>query len=198
MKSKLLRILQEVMPFVYFWVISRNYTLKRLEECASYEKLCEYSALSDDILQERLRAEHERAVKMDEKTSKFILGLSISLSVISALSSNIVKIIPVGSLGDYIYPVFIISSIYMLSGGLVSLGALKTLPKFGYGTEYEISGAENKLLKALICQEKVNLFRHARNELSFMSLRNGFLLIFFALVACTTILVLKLFVDFCP
>ncbi len=198
MKSKLLRILEEVMPFVYFLAISRKYTLKGLENCASEEQLNRYSALTDDILQERLTAEHDRASKIDEKTSKFTLGLSISLSVISALSSNIVKIIPVGSFGDYISPLFIISSIYMLSGGVVSLGALKTLPKYGYGTEYEMDGSENKLSKALICQERVNLLRHARNEASFMSLRNGFLLIFIALVLCATIVVMKLFVDFCP
>ncbi|WP_220385041.1 hypothetical protein, partial [Klebsiella pneumoniae] len=72
---------------------------------------------------------------------------------------------------------------------------LKTLPKFGYGTYFEINKNRESLIKAIIGQEKVNIIRHIRNELSYMSLRNGFLLILFALILCLFILATSFFVS---
>lgn len=184
--------MEEVAPFIHFLLLSREFTLPKIERYASEEQLVQYATLTDEILQQRLLAEHERAVKIDDKTSKFTLGFSISLTVISVLSNNIVKIIPIGRLGDYISPIFIVSSIYMLASSLISLGSLKTLPRYGYGTAFEIDKSKSKLANAVICQERINNLRHARNEAAFMSLRNGCLLIFAALVLCALALIMKL------
>lgn len=184
--GKLFRALEELLPAVYFYYIS-NKCSKKLYEFA-YPEIEDYSKLPDEKIEERLKSEHERAQKIDEKTSKFTLGLSISLSIISGTASGVVKFLPKNQLNDFIVLLFGVSSLYMLSGGLLALGALKTLPKFGYGTYFEINKNTATLARSLIGQEKVNTLRHIRNELSFMSLRNGFLLVLTALFLCVIVL----------
>lgn len=180
------RAIEEFLPFAYFYYVSHQW-MKKIYQ-SSMEDIDFYSRLSDEKLEKRLGDEHERAQKIDDKTSKFTLGLSISLTIISASASSIVKVLPSSALNNYIVLLFGISSLYMLSGGLLALGALKTLPKFGYGTNFEYNKSSVTLVTSLIGQEKINIIRHFRNELSFMSLRNGFLLIFMALFLCVIVL----------
>ncbi|KAB1184349.1 hypothetical protein [Photobacterium damselae] len=185
-KVKLFRIIEELLPFVYFYYISGK-LIKKVND-VSFSDIEFYSKLPDEKIEKRLKDEHERAQKIDDKTSKFTLGLSISLSIISASASSVVKFLPENNLNNFIALLFGLSSLYMLSGGLLALGALKTLPKFGYGTSFEINKSTTILARSLIGQEKVNILRHIRNELSFMSLRNGFLIIFISLILCIIVL----------
>jgi hypothetical protein len=193
---KLLRALEEIVPFAYFWIYSSSYTLEKINKRMTTEQISRYSALPNYVLKERLAEEHERAVTIDEKTSKFTLVLSVLLSIVSALSSNIASALPADVFKEYAKSLFISSSIYMLSGSLLALGALKTLPKFGFGTEYKLDKTVDKLSKALASQERINLLRHARNEATYMSLRNGFLCILIALTFCAAIFFKNLPIDF--
>ncbi|WP_332399272.1 hypothetical protein [Vibrio metschnikovii] len=186
LKGSFFRFIEELFPFIYFYYLSRK-LINKLNDIAQSD-IDAYSKLPDYKIEERLKDEHDRAQKIDDKTSKFTLGLSISLSIISASASGVVKFLPENNLNDFIVLIFSVSSLYMLSGGLIALGSLKTLPKFGYGTFFEINRSTSILAKSLIGQEKVNILRHVRNELSFMSLRNGFLMIFIALLLCVIVL----------
>ncbi|WP_146741454.1 MULTISPECIES: hypothetical protein [Lonsdalea] len=185
LKNKSLRLIEEVLPFIYFQYINNSINKKLYD--IDLTSLQYYSKLSNETLEKRLKDEHERAIKIDDKTSKFTLGLSISLTIISATASSIVKFLPNHQLNNWISFLFGLSSLYMLSGGLLALGALKTLPKFGYGTKFEIDKNSKILVDSLIGQEKTNILRHIRNELSYMSLRNGFILIFISLLLITII-----------
>jgi hypothetical protein len=76
----------------------------------------------------------------------------------------------------------------MLIAGIISLGALKTLPKYGYGTKHEILAEQqgaNHIAKALFLQEEINIVRHLRNESAYQCLRNGFLLLLLVLIIAT-------------
>lgn len=181
-KIKVERVFEELFPFFYFYYIS-NKLLHKLHT-ADPNTTIEYLKLTNNQIENRLKDEHDRAQKIDEKTSKFTLGLSVSLTIISTMASGVVNFLPKNNLNEVIAFIFGLSSLYMVTGGLLALGALKTLPKFGYGTHFEINKNSNTLVSALIGQEKVNILRHIRNELSFMSLRNGFLLIFISLLLC--------------
>lgn len=183
---KLWRILEELFPLFYFYYISNKLSHKLY--VTDSKTITEYSKLNNDEIEKRLNDEHERAKTIDEKTSKFTLGLSISLTIISTMASGVVKFLPKNNLNEVIAFIFGLSSLYMISGGLLALGALKTLPKFGYGTHFEINKNSGILISSLIGQEKVNTLRHIRNELSFMSLRNGFLLILISLLLCAFVL----------
>ncbi|KJF76320.1 hypothetical protein UA45_19220 [Morganella morganii] len=180
------RVIEEIFPFVYFYYLLRK--KKGNIYNITFSELDFYSKLSDEKITKRLEDEHCRAKEIDDKTFKFTLALSISLSIISAGASGVVKFLPESYLSPYISFIFFLSSFYMLWGGLISLGSLKTLPKFGYGTYFEINKDRDFLIKAISGQEKINIIRYMRNELSYMSLRNGFLLILIAIILCLIIL----------
>ncbi|ULR30030.1 hypothetical protein MJO48_16310 [Dickeya fangzhongdai] len=186
LKNKIFRLTEEILPFIYFLCIN-NSRSKKLHDI-DFSTFQYYLKLPNEVLEQRLKDEHDRAVKIDDKTSKFTLGLSISLTIISATTSSIVKTLPNNQLNNWISFLFGLSSLYMLSGGLLALGTLKTLPRFGYGTTFEIDKNSETLINSLIKQEKINILRHIRNELSYMSLRNGFILMLIALSLNTIIL----------
>ncbi|HEV2899548.1 MAG TPA: hypothetical protein VGX71_17285 [Pseudaminobacter sp.] len=80
---------------------------------------------------------------------------------------------------------------YVLSSGFVALGAVRTLPSFGYGTQFLLqlqAGAPNAIADALARQELMNNIRHLRNETAYQALRNGLILLFAALLLFATML----------
>jgi hypothetical protein len=183
--NNLKRVIEEILPIVYFYYID-THLRNKIYEC-SLSQVSIYSELSTKKIKQRLVDEHDRAIKIDNKTSKFTLGLSISLTIISVTASSIVKFLPANNLNTIIVFLFGLSSLYMLTGGVLALGSLKTLPIFGYGTSFEINKNSSLLVRSLIGQEKINTLRHIRNELSYMSLRNGFIIIFMALFLCVVV-----------
>lgn len=75
----------------------------------------------------------------------------------------------------------IFSAGYIFIGGYVALRGFATLETFGYGTDFKIqikTGADpvQVYVDALLRQEKANQIRQIRNEATFQSLRNGFIL----------------------
>lgn len=185
-------LLEELLPVLAFFSNSRK--LGNKIQKLSYEDpaLEGYHLLESSILEKRLLEEHERGVKVDEKTFKFTLGLSVSLTIIAAASGSFAKFFPDQNFSVIIPLVCGVSALYMLSAGIISLGAIKTLPTFGYGTQHEMElkkEGDKYLAFALLAQEKVNIIRQLRNEAAYQSLRNGFLILFAALFLSIIVLV---------
>jgi len=191
-------IIENIIPAIAY-ALNRRKIFKKLwaPDCDNPD-LVKYRSLDSEILNRRLKEEHERAVKIDEKTFKFTLGLSVSLTIIAAASGSFAKFLPVEGLGGVISIICSIAALYMLSAGIISLGALKTLLTFGYGTHHEVefkaNGAEYLSL-ALLRQEKVNIIRQLRNEAAYQSLRNGFFVLFVALILSVVVLLRSVLCD---
>ena len=148
---------------------------------SNFDRYKRYEQLDDTSLGERIREEHDRAIQIDEKTTKFTLSFSIAFSVIGAIGVLIARQSSNGNLNHVLAGLLAIATSYTIVGGLIALGSLRTLPKYGYGTEYRLSDGHkrpdqnNKKVKveALAAQEIVNTVRHLRNEAAYQCLRNG-------------------------
>lgn len=180
----LYRAFEEVFPIIPFWI--SKYKIKKQidndEEVS--EKSKSYDQLEADGINSRIKEEHERGVGIDDKTFKFTLGLSVSLTVLAAVSGSLARYLPDSSYATFISTVCGIAALYMLAAGITALGALKTLATYGYGTDHMINQKTkgvSYVSQALYKQERMNIIRHLRNEAAYQSLRNGFLLLFFAL-----------------
>ena len=194
---RLKTLAEEIFPFPFYWVRKQR-QLRRVDsnDIGAVDGLeARYHKLSEEDLNRRISEERERARAMDDKTFKMTLSLTLGLTVLGTTTSILVKAIPFESLQVAIAIMAALSIFYSLSAGLISLGALKTLPSFGYGTDFLLKGKEDKavLVRSLASQEVMNLVRHLRNECAYQSLRNGFLCLFMALalfagaLACNTL-----------
>lgn len=183
-RPMLAEMLEEIFPIFPFF----KHQKRILDEVGKDGQLAlcskRYGELDADSLSARIKEEHERAIKIDEKTSKFILGLSVSLTVLAAASGSLVKILPNSSYSTFISLICGMASLYMLVAGITALGAIKTLATYGYGTDHLLNQKTrgvSYLTEALYAQERMNIIRQMRNEAAYQSLRNGFLLLLFAL-----------------
>lgn len=185
------RIFEEIFP-IFPFLKSKNNILKKIgDDGDTASKSERYIELGSDSLNIRIKEEHERAIKIDEKTFKFTLGLSISLTVLAAASGSFVKFLPNTSYSVYISIICGFSSLYMLMAGITALGAIKTLATYGYGTDHLLNQktiGDSYLAEALYAQERMNIIRQLRNESAYQSLRNGFLMLFIALSLSVAVL----------
>lgn len=185
MREYAYRAFEETFPLFAFLWNKRKIMRGVSNEALVAENSSLYAVLDEGALSERIKEEHGRATKIDEKTSKFILGLSVSLTVLAAASGAFTTFVPGNPHSGLISIACGFASIYMLLAGVTALGALKTLAVYGYGTQHAIrqkSGGVSYLCQALYAQERMNIVRHLRNEAAYQSLRNGFLVLLFALV----------------
>ena len=178
------RILEEVFP-IFTFLKNKNSILRKVSNGDDIASKSErYKELGSDGLNIRIKEEHERGLNIDEKTFKFTLGLSVSLTVLAAASGSFFRFLPNSSFAIYISIIFGISSLYMLAAGITALGAIKTLATYGYGTDHMLNQkniGDSYLAEALYAQERMNIIRQLRNESAYQSLRNGFLMLFLAL-----------------
>ena len=128
-------IVELLFPFLIIW----NFEKKKvpIADSVSIEKHKYYFELDNAIVIDRLKDEHNRAKTIDEKTSKFTLGLSLCLTVLGVSATAIAKLLPSHVFKPFIISLLSFSSIYMLLGGIVSLGAFKLMATYGYGTLFE-------------------------------------------------------------
>ena len=180
----LYRAVEELFPFLFFLVSKKRIkkSIDNIDELT--EKSKAYKALDADCINDRIKEELERSIRVDDKTFKFTLGLSLSLTVLAAASGSVTKYLSSNLFVEYISIACGISALYMLAAGITALGALKTLPTYGYGTDHLIKqkvDGVSYLSQALFAQERMNIIRHLRNEAAYQSLRNGFILLFVAL-----------------
>jgi hypothetical protein len=174
-------LLEELFPFLFYWA-RRHSQFKRIESldldpiAGPYES---YYGMTREVLEDRIAEERERARSMDEKTFKMTLSLSIGLTILGSTVSMLVGKSPIPFFRTIIAATASLSIFYTLAGGFLALGALKTLPSYGYGTDFLIRAQREKkiVVQALGCQEKMNLIRHLRNESAYQCLRNGFILL---------------------
>lgn len=177
--------IEELFPYPFYWVRKRE-QLKRIGSQslgAANGPKADYHKLSEKELTDRISEERERAKAMDDKTFKMTLSLTLGMTVLGSTASLLVRNVPFVSIQVAIAILAALSIFYSLSAGLIALGALKTLPSYGYGTEFLLEAKEDKavIVESLASQEGMNLIRHLRNECTYQSLRNGFLCLFLAL-----------------
>ena len=188
------RIFEEVLP-IFPFCKNKNSILKKVSDkdvlSRKYEEYEKYEELGSDCLNVRIKEEHERAIKIDEKTFKFTLCLSVVLTVLTAVSGSFIESLLNSSYAVCILIIFGIAFSCMFAAGLTALGAMKTLATYGYGTDHLLNQkkiGDSYLAKALYAQEQMNIIRQMRNEAAYQFLRNGFLMLFLALGLSVVIL----------
>jgi len=180
------RFFEELFPFFSFL----RFYKKKISEANDHKigdrvgHNSRYYLLTQDQILIRLKEEHARAKAMDEKTIKFTLAVSLGLTLIEAISIYISNLFVPQFLQLIIQVVLGVAIVYSIIGGLLALGALRTLPTFGYGTEFllQANDDEELMVYSLLAQEKINVIRQLRNESAYMCLRNGLLILIFSLV----------------
>jgi hypothetical protein len=177
--------IEELFPYPFYWVRKRE-QLKKIRSQrigAVNGPKADYHKLSERELTNRISEERERAKAMDDKTFKMTLSLTFGMTVLGSTASLLVKNVPFVSIQITIAILAALSILYSLSAGLIALGALKTMPSYGYGTDFLLEAKEDKtvIVESLASQEGMNLIRHLRNECTYQSLRNGFMCLFLAL-----------------
>jgi hypothetical protein len=149
-----------------------------------------YCSAEPSDLEQALAAEHARAVTLDEKTFKHAASVATALAVASAATTAVAQLLS-GPIWKLVVIAFTFPAIaYVMAGGLLGFATARTFPTFGIGMRFKIEQNNEKpamkpytLAEALACQERINLIRVARNEAAFMSIRNGFICIVFAICA---------------
>ena len=187
--------MEELFPFFFFWIRAER-ILKRAADLSTGEAQGDrqYYKLKGEVISMRLKEEHERAKSIDEKTVKFTVSLSIVLTILGLINGYFSKTLQNDILNLFISSVSGVSVLYTITGGVLALGALKTLPTYGYGTRFilEARAAMKAKVAALIAQENVNIVRQLRNEAAFQCLRNGFL----ALLISAILFIVAPFIPF--
>ncbi|MGB4782849.1 hypothetical protein, partial [Candidatus Methylomirabilis sp.] len=120
-----------------------------------------YHVLSDEELMQRLSEERDRAKAMDEKTFKMTLALTVALTVLGSTATSMVQGVPFERMRPLVALLAWLAILYSLAGGFVALGALRTLPSFGYGTEFLTRAKRDRAIVAesLVAQELMNIVR---------------------------------------
>ena len=176
-------IFEEVFPFAYY--ICRCRRLRRRAETVGiliHDDFANHEKLSPDELRSRLQEEHTRARAMDEKTFKLTLSFSLGLTIVGLATSSLVSTLSCVTLKAILALVLGVGTLFVLAGAFLALGALRTLPSYGYGTAFLLAArqAENGhtvVAEALARQETMNTVRHLRNEAAYQALRNGLVLV---------------------
>jgi hypothetical protein len=176
------RLAEELFPFPHY--LARARRQRRRSESPDILKepgYAEYGSLPAEQLMERLKEERARAVALDDKTFKLTLSLSVGLTVLGSTAAVLVRAVSAPTMQATLTVIIGVALFYVLSAGFVAIGALRTLPSFGYGTAFlqqQQAGAPNAIADALARQEIMNSIRHLRNETAYQAMRNGLVLLF--------------------
>ena len=189
-------IAEEIFPFGHYVLRSRRKKKQCVEENPLQELQCtDYETVSLDGLKQRLREEHQRASSMDEKTFKLTLSLSVGLTVLGSAAAFLTNMISSGAIQTTSTIVIGCGVLYVLAAGFVALGALRTLPTYGYGTKFllQYQNDQRMLAEALACQEAMNIIRQLRNETAYQALRNGLCLVYAGIMIIAAMLAYQAF-----
>lgn len=193
MISKTKVVIEEMFPFLFFYFRKRKLTKAVNAETFACKNspYKSYYQLSKDDLKSRITQEHERSKSMDDKTFKMTLAISFGLTILGSTASLLIKGMPNPELRIVVAIFSTLSIFYSMAAGFTAIGVLKTLPTYGYGTDFIIKGKNNisVLVHALASQEKMNIIRHLRNESAYQSLRNSMASLFLALLIFTVFLI---------
>lgn len=180
------RITEEIFPFIHY--AQRKKRLCQRSESSTIlncQGFTDYSTLPEEQLKIRLQEERERAQFIDEKTYKFILTLSIGLTVTGSIAVPFIRAVSNPTIQMMLTIIVGVSLSYVFVAGCIALDALRTFPSYGYGTQFllELQKKKSKqpyLAEELARQETMNIIRHLRNETARQTLRNGLWLLFAA------------------
>jgi hypothetical protein len=176
------RIVEEIFPFGHYFTRKRRQWQRcQCNTILDAPPFDRYRTLSEAQLSGRLKEEHERASAMDDKTFKLTLSLSIGLTVLGSTAALVIKAVASWAVQIILALLIGLGLFYVLSAGFVALGALRTLPTHGFGTQFVLqqqANGQNALAAALARQETMNIIRHLRNETAYQALRNGLILLF--------------------
>ena len=174
------RVIEEVFPFVVWWMNRRK--IEKRMECEPRNRqptYAEYTALRPRELRLLLSQQHDRAMPVDDKTFRWAALVSIAAALLvlsfttlrSSVESEEVRVLIVAG---YAVVVF-----YLLGATYLMLEAMRTAVTHGYGTRFELGirarkGKERRDFIALMLwkEEQMNLLRVLRNEATFQTLRN--------------------------
>lgn len=178
------RTFEEIFPFVHY--VKRKNRLRQRGESSgilSCQAFTGYNTLLVEQLKDRLKEERERAQGTDEKTFKLTLSLSVGLTVLGSTAASLITVVSCVTVQIILTIIIGFGLFFVLAAGFVALGALRTAPSYGYGTQFllklkEQENTQTVLAAALARQETMNTIRHLRNETAYQALRNGLLLLF--------------------
>jgi hypothetical protein len=177
------RVLEELCPPIIFYLEEKRALAKAkdlgTDKGAPDKRLELHRLLTDEQLELRLKQEFDRGRSIDEKTMKFTTALSGGLTVLGTISTVLLSSLNEACpLKTTVILAACLATLFALMGGGLALGALKTLPTYGYGTAYLASANRRDVReRALATQEQVNMARHMRNETAYECLRNAVLLL---------------------
>lgn len=186
-KTLWLNVVQQILPFLEYWRAKRKLDERRASESIlERDEYSEYAQLPPDELDGRLREEHERTERLEDKTFRLSFAITFGLAIFGVGSGlTIGDGLGIDGLTLWVLVSLVVGvAIYFWSAALLAAGALESVSTYGIGTQ-RLVWAKDKTdrelatlyAKDLACQELVNLNRHNRNNATYMSLRNGLLLL---------------------
>ena len=190
------RIAEEIFPFGHYVLRSRRKKQQCVKKNPLQELQCtDYATVPVDGLKQRLSDEHQRASSMDEKTFRLTLSLSVGLTVLGSTAAFLTNMISSGTIQTISTIAIGCGVLYVLAAGFVALGALRTLPTYGYGTKFllQCQNDQRALAEALACQEAMNIIRQLRNETAYQALRNGLCLVYAGIMIIASMLAYRAF-----
>lgn len=189
---KIWKAVELVVPHIAFLRVERILGTQ-MNQLSKLRKYDHYETLDGEQLDSRLTEEHGRSQEMDDKTTKLTASPSAALALLGFAIPVALREIDSVDVDIAVAALSVLLAAYLLDALYLVLGAVRTVERFGYGTESlrEIRQAdevEALQLRAanLRLQELANLRRHNRNTASFGTLRNAFLL---ALILLATVLI---------
>ncbi len=167
------RTTEELLPFIYYLARARRHRLRcEKADILKDPAFANYGSLSSDQLNGRLKEERARASATDDKTFRLTLSLSVGLTVLGSSAALVIGAATLPSVKIALAIIIGLALFYVMSAGFVAIGALRTLPSYGYGTQFLLQqqkGSTDVLAEALARQEIMNTIRHLRNETAFMA-----------------------------
>ena len=180
-------VVQHVLPFFAYWDAKRQLDeLRASDSILERDEYSGYARLSPDELDGRLSEEHERTERLEDKTFRLSFALTFGLAIFGLGSGlTIDRGLEVGQPVLWVLIVLgAASAFYFWAAALLAAGALRTVPMYGLGTDRRLLakdiGSEALAIhyaQELARQELMNLNRHNRNYATYISLRNGLVLL---------------------
>jgi hypothetical protein len=177
------RLLEELCPPIMYYLLEKKVFSRATDIGASKgdtdKRLEQHRLLTDEQLECRLTQEFDRARRIDEKTVKFTTAVSGGLTALGTISAVLTSSpYTACPLKTAVIVFACLATLFAVMGGGLALGALKTLPTYGYGTAYLASATRREVReRALAAQEQMNIIRHMRNDAAYQCLRNSVMLL---------------------
>lgn len=196
-KDAVANFVEEILPFLHYVRRKKCAMLRaKCKRILEKHQFAQYASISTDDLLKRLCEERQRATAIDEKTFKMTFSISVGLTILGSTSAFLVDQILLPQVRIAFISLIVLGLFYVIASGFIALGALKTLPSYGYGTNILLIKPEKLqqvLAESLARAESINLVRHLRNETAYQSLRNGFILLFSAATTFTLFIGIQTF-----